>query len=414
MRESVRIVHASHLRLDQPVVGLRRLGQIPRETIRDCTLLALRRLVEQTREHEADLLLLTGPCWPEDGLGPRGAMALAEACRVLSQDRIPVVLSVVDRESVQEGFRSRGLPHNLHLLLMSSGQPLKVSGARGPAIELQVVSLNETVEEAPKVAGANLTRVGVALSGDRMLLSDAPLSIVGGPPLDDSLDYVATCEPARRRTLNVGGTIVHSPGPLQGLNAFEQGSCGATLVECRPEAEPRLEQLPISVFNWEQWGLEGIRGETRGKLVARMLESAERQMQDSPTTPRVLRWNLASDEWPEGLTGAADEMDALLDEVDSRAQRRGWQFASQSLLRIAPLQSGDEDPLLEEYSRLLSETTATARSGMYDWTAALAERCQCSRADLDRFLGRAALGRISREALTLGRQWLLERESQHP
>jgi len=413
MRESVRIVHASHLRLDQPVVGLRRLGQIRRETIRDCTLLALRRLVEQTREHEADLLLLTGPCGPEDGLGPRGAMALAEACRLLSQVRIPVVLSVVDREAVHEAFRGRVLPHNLHLLLMQTGQPLTVPGPRGHSLELQVVSLNDTTDDPFPERVANLTRVGVALSGDRMLLSDAPLSIVGGAPLDDSLDYVATCEPARRRTLNVGGTIVHSPGPLQGLNAIEQGSCGATLVECRPEGEPRLKQLPTAVFTWEQWGLEGVVGEKRAGLLTRMLELAERQMRDTPATPRCLRWNLAADDWPTGLTGTPEEIDSLLDEVDSRAKQRGWQLASQSLLRIAPLYGGAEDPLLEEYARLLSEATAT-RPGMHDWTGVLAERCQCSRSELDRFLGRAALGRISREALSLGRQWLLERESQHP
>ena len=110
MKEHARIVHGSHLRLDQPVSGLRRLGQLRREIFRDCTLLALRRLVEQVRARQVDLLLLTGPCCPEDGLGPRGALALAEACQSLAQSRIPMVLTVSDGELVRQGYQGRGWP----------------------------------------------------------------------------------------------------------------------------------------------------------------------------------------------------------------------------------------------------------------------------------------------------------------
>jgi len=455
MRERAKIVHGSHLRLDQPVSGLRRLGQVRREILRDCTLRALRQLVEQVRAQQADLLLLTGPCCPEDGLGPRGALALAEACRSLEQCRIPVVLAATDGEAVRQGFRGRGWPHNLHLLGLQSENGLTVVGAGGQSLELLSTELQAGPHAmaphagVPHVGGGQSTgrptmggpssepqysgaakggtlpepatreeghlRVGVALSGERLLLSDAPLSIVGGTPLDATLSYVATCEPARRRTLNVGGTIVHSPGPLQGLTALEPGLCGATLVEFGGNLEPRLELLPTAAFAWEQWGLEGISGEGRTGLLNRMLDLVESQLSDRPHLPRCVRWNFAAEEWPRDLDGGGEEVGRLLDEVDARAAQKGWQLASQSLLRIVPTRGfAVGDPLLEEYASLLTENSTASRQSLHQWTATVAGQWQCDQAELDRLLGGSALGRVSREALLLGRHWLLEREGRRP
>jgi hypothetical protein len=445
MRERARIVHGSHLRLDQTVSGVRRLGQVRRETFRDCTLLALRKLVEQVRVHQADLLLLTGPCCPEDGLGPRGSLALFEACRSLAQSRIPVVLAVTNGESIRQGFQGRGWPHNLHLLELQSTNGLTVVGAAGQTLELLSTELhipNASVGgqstgrslngwqshgaqlpeptsrgmlKEPAALEEGLLRIGVAFSGERLLLSDAPLSIVGGVPLDATTSYVATCEPPRRRTLNVGGTIVHSPGPLQGLTAIEPGLCGATLVELGADLEPRLELLPTAAFSWEQWGLEGIRGESRSGLLNRMLDVVEHHLADRSAIPCCVRWNLAAEEWPAELDGGRDELDGLLDEVEIRAAEKGWQLASQSLLKITPGRGvAGGDPLLDEYARLLTGNSAESRQSLHQWTATVAELWQCEQAELDRFLGGATWGRVSREALSLGRQWLLEREGRLP
>lgn len=445
MKEHARIVHGSHLRLDQPVSGLRRLGQLRREIFRDCTLLALRRLVEQVRARQVDLLLLTGPCCPEDGLGPRGALALAEACQSLAQSRIPVVLTVSDGELVRQGYQGRGWPHNLHLLELQSGGGLTVVGARGQSLELLSTELHAPShgpgsqstgrqssgfhQNGPQRAGLptdgllqelaaleeGCLRIGVALSGERLLLSDAPLSIVGGLPLDTTISYVATCEPARRRTLNVGGTLVHSPGPLQGLTALEPGLCGATMVECGPDGEPRLELLPTAAFAWEQWGLEGIPGESRNGLLNRMLAVVECHLADRSDIPRCVRWNFSADEWPKELDDGRDELDRFLAEVDNRAAQKGWQIASQSLSRIAPARGiAVSDSLLEEYVSLLNENSSESRRSLHQWTATAATQWQCEQAELDRLLGGSALGRVSREALFLGRQWLLEREGRLP
>ena len=445
MRERARIVHGSHLRLDQPVSGLRRLGQLRREIFRDCTLLALRKLVEQVRDQQADLLLLTGPCCPEDGLGPRGALALAEACQSLAQSRIPVVLTVADSDPVREGFQGRGWPHNLHLLELQAGAGLTVVGAHGQSLELLSTELNapshsqgsqSTGRQSPglhangpqlvsppagglphetEAPGESGLRIGVALSGERLLLSDAPLSIVGGLPLDATTSYVATCEPARRRTLNVGGTLVHSPGPLQGLTALEPGLCGATLVECGADLEPRLELLPTATFVWEQWGLEGIPGESRSALLNRMLAVVERHLAESSAIPRCIRWNFSAEEWPQELDTVRDELDRFLAEVDTRAAQKGWQIASQSLSRIVPARGTvSSDPLLEEYVSLLTENTSGARQSLHQWTATAAKEWQCEQVELERLLGGSAVGRVSREAMSLGRQWLLEREGRLP
>jgi hypothetical protein len=460
MKERARIVHGSHLRLDHPVRGVRRWGQVRREIFRDCTLLALRKLVEQVQGERADLLLLTGPCCPEDGLGPRGALALSEACRSLAQSRIPVVLAVADGELIRQGFAGRGWPHNLHLLELQSGNGLNVVGAGGQSIEVLSTELhapdnsaagqsvgrplngrspqglhtsgshsngslsNETPHpgstprgglSAPASLEEGPVRIGVAFSGERLLLSDSPLSIVGGVPLDAASSYVATCEPPRRRTLNVGGTIVHSPGPLQGLTAIEPGLCGATLVELGADLETRLTLLPTAAFVWEQWGLEGISGESRSGLLSRMLDVVEQHLADRASTPCCVRWNLAAEEWPGDLDGSREELDCLLEEVETRAAQKGWQLANQSFLKILPgrgLAGGD--PLLEEYASLLTENSAASRESLHQWTATVASQWQCDPAELERLLGGTAWGRVSREALSWGRQWLLEREGRLP
>jgi hypothetical protein len=136
--------------------------------------------------------------------------------------------------------------------------------------------------------------------------------------------------------LNVGGTLVHSPGPLQGLTALEPGLCGATLVECGADLEPRLELLPTATFVWEQWGLEGIPGESRSALLNRMLAVVERHLAESSAIPRCIRWNFSAEEWPQELDTVRDELDRFLAEVDTRAAQKGWQIASQSLSRIVP------------------------------------------------------------------------------
>jgi hypothetical protein len=450
MRERARIVHGSHLRLDQTVSGVRRWGRVRREIFRDCTLLALRKLVEQVQSQKADLLLLTGPCCPEDGLGPRASLALAEACRCLAQSRIPAVLAVADGDLVRRGFQGRGWPHNLHLLELHPGNGVKVAGAGGQTLELVSTELNphtnsaaghsagrsphgwptqgahsnETQSPGPNSRGIlrepttleeGFVRIGIAFSGERLLLSDAPLSIVGGTPLDATTGYVATCEPARRRTLNVGGTIVHSPGPLQGLTAIEPGLCGATLVELGADLEPRLELLPTAAFTWEQWGLEGVPGEKRSGLLNRMVDEVERHLSERAPIPCCVRWNLAADEWPAELDGGPEELDCLLADVEARAAQKGWQLASQSLLKIIPSSGlAGSDHLLEEYAHLFAESSASSRDFPHQWTAKVAAQWQCDPAELDRLLSGSAWGRVSREALSMGRQWLLEREGRLP
>ena len=63
MSDVFRFVHATNLRLDQPLTGAGALTADERALVEDATLTAFARIIDACIQHNVDCLLLTGDCF---------------------------------------------------------------------------------------------------------------------------------------------------------------------------------------------------------------------------------------------------------------------------------------------------------------------------------------------------------------
>lgn len=61
--DSFRFIHATNLRLDQPLTGAGALSADDRSIVEDATLTAFTRIVDACLQNDVDFLLLTGDCF---------------------------------------------------------------------------------------------------------------------------------------------------------------------------------------------------------------------------------------------------------------------------------------------------------------------------------------------------------------
>jgi hypothetical protein len=275
--EPFRFLHASQLRLDEPLAGSGPLDSETRIVAEDATLTALESIVDACLAEGVEFLLLTGETF---GSGPptlRARRALLRAFENLCEFEIQVFWEV-DREELA----CVEVPDNVTPIHPGDREPVAV--VRQGRVIASVVAA-ECVEPQLSADDVDLEERGAFRVGMAGKIVDADRFVPHNPPADahafepvpsnraSSYDYLALGTTGQRTTRRSAAAIAHDPGPAQGVGVNETGNHGATLVRVDADRAAELTFVPTAPVRWERI-LVGVERHLTCEQLAERMQSA--------------------------------------------------------------------------------------------------------------------------------------------
>ncbi len=272
--DTLRFIHAAHLRLDAQLPDIRWLGKPHRATVQDATLKAFDRVIEAAIDHDAAFLLLTGQLFSDDGPTLRSLLRLKDGLDVLDDANIVPVLAIDDRQrlaasplaDLAEGVLTIpvGPTHNSQQTISAHGRVVAhlesfarpngadgwLDGGRGQAfavsdsqVDLALAILPEGFDPRSWSQRDDAAHAATARSG--------------------RLNYVTSSTGRRRQTIVQGETMFHQPGVAQALWPATTGTQGCSLLTVNhegtlhptfvPTSSVRRETIPLAISGDEDW-----------------------------------------------------------------------------------------------------------------------------------------------------------------
>lgn len=296
MASLVRFVHAAQARLDVPASGfydsLSALPTSARVSLEDATLDAFDRLVEQTRELEADALLLVGNTVRAADRSLRARRRLEEGLARLDDAGIATVIAPGPLDPPAT-YKMLAMPDSAALL--SPRDPRHSIRPTRSEIEFILGSPDqdqfESFEDSADVQIAVVppdrdAELNAKLGEKAPRRFDPPHDIGRGP----GVSYWALGS-GLPTTMDVKSGLAHDPGPLSPPSANFSGPCGATLVEIESSGSVRTTAVECSPVRCETISLSLSDIKTVDALAELMLDRlAGMHFREELT---VITWRLA-------------------------------------------------------------------------------------------------------------------------
>jgi hypothetical protein len=370
--EPFRFVHASHLRLDAPLVGLETPDDDARRLAEDATLLAFRRVVQHCQEHHVEFLLLTGSIWCES-LTPRAWRTLAAGCDALSEADIRVIWAG-DCPEGNDDIRPM-LAGLLNFTLLSESDPDPVAVVREGRVVASVSTSDpritahqsETSADVTPVAATSIQirvvpRLGPTVSAPAIgrvpdVAADAGLAPLLESAARAGINYLTLGEGSQRQSCAFEGGWLHQPGPPQGLVPGESGPHGCSLIAVDTAGACHMTFLPTAAVRWESFRVAVERGMSRSQLIHHMQQMAL-DRENLPGQQLVcFRWQLVGSGPLFDSLATADATADLSADIDDGLPSCA-DLTRRQLFELRPHMGADDDPIVRDYLTLLSETNA--------------------------------------------------------
>lgn len=255
--EPFRFLHASQLRLDEPLAGVGPLDHDDRMAAEDATLTALENVVDACLAEGVEFLLLTGETFGTGLPTLRARRALLTAFENLCEFEIQVFWEV-DREVLA----SVEIPDNVTPIHPGDREPVAV--VRQGRVIASVAGAE--CDDPPQLPGDGAGREerGAFRVGVAGKVADAEQFFAHTVPSDtqpfeqasvtdgSAYDYLALTGTGQRMTRRGASAIAHDPGPAQGVRGLETGARGATLVRVDSNGTAELTFVPTAPVRWER------------------------------------------------------------------------------------------------------------------------------------------------------------------
>ena len=278
MTSPVRIIHAAQCRLDVPARGFKDVSALSgpaRVALEDASLDAFDRLIERTRELDADALLLVGNTLRAADKSLRARRRLEQGLERLADADIAAVV-------VPGPMDPAGTYASLHLpdsaVVLSSRRP------------------STTIKAGRREAEITL---------DEDARSDADFTVVAVPPGEESVrpGKPRKFDPARgsgvvywamgdgvTTSADMSGGVAHDPGPLSPTGVRTTGVCGAALVEIETDGDVRTRPVPCSPLVCETVEVSVVGVRSLESLAERMADRLPDFRREAELT--VVNWDL--------------------------------------------------------------------------------------------------------------------------
>jgi DNA repair protein SbcD/Mre11 len=333
-------VHATNVRLDQPLWGIGAVSGQARHLAEEATNLAFEKIIQICIDHEAVFLLLTGNTL-DAAAGHRARILLEQACDRLAEHDCEVILTPGESDPSHAWNGGAGLPSNSRVLLASQAEPVLV---RRDGMTLATIEAYQDRQHTSPGSTAGL-RIGLA-GGNQHAELQTMLSGEDGHSLDirhlerfpslAGFGYLALGGGSQRVTVRLPRGVAHDPGCPQPLDGRETAALGCTLIEVDSDGHLATRLLPTAVARREEIALPVTAEMGWDELVAAM-QTALTSRDPLPSERLwMVRWM---------VEGTGEVIDALLEPT-----------ARQELAELVEAELEDESPLLR-----IHEVEVTAR-----------------------------------------------------
>lgn len=248
--ESFRFVHAGEIRLDEQIQDLDGISDWERTTLQDATLESFSNIVDLCISTSADLLLLNGQIFSDDGPTLRACVLLKNSFHRLVDDGVRVIVSPDDYKHFQDENTLRFLDiENVEFLSPWNRETNFLDDAQDEVIKITRLSQEESSDLTSLTAQTfvedDIYRIGIA-SGQWSSFSDSwglenksvsktkrtkkKSSKRSESNFELNFDYLAVSGVASHRVFDWKKTTVCNPGTIQSVKSSEHGLHGCHCI----------------------------------------------------------------------------------------------------------------------------------------------------------------------------------------
>lgn len=252
-----RFVHATNVRLDQPMWGIGAVTGEARRLAEDATNLAFNQIVDTCIEHDAAFLLLTGNTI-DMAHGHRGKMLLEQACERLAEHRCDVFIMPGESDPAHAWQSGLHLPASVTVFLTQHAAPVPVSRGGTTLATIEPYHDRQNVTPASHAGGLRVGLIGGSqhpelqklLAGD----ADGQLDVkhLDRFPTLINFSYLALGNGSERVTVQLPRGLAHDPGCPQPLDGRQTASLGCTLVEVDRAGQLQTRLIPTPIVRREE------------------------------------------------------------------------------------------------------------------------------------------------------------------
>ncbi len=127
MTDSIRLIHATRLLLDEPVLGAGTLSGEERRLVEDATIAAFHRIGEACIDKHVDVLILSGDTFDETSFTLRARATLMDGLETLSDAGVSIFITPGMMDSLTSWRRLGSLPDEVTLLGTERDAPIEIT-----------------------------------------------------------------------------------------------------------------------------------------------------------------------------------------------------------------------------------------------------------------------------------------------
>ncbi|MCA8999118.1 MAG: hypothetical protein KDA80_19105 [Planctomycetaceae bacterium] len=336
-RDAFRFVHATSLRLDEPLSGTGMLSPDDRALAEDATFYAFEQIVETTIGAQADFLLLTGNCFHSRTQSLRARVALEKGFERLAAHQVAVYISPGSQDPASSWRTLIHLPPNVTLLSDEEQEPVAVMRDGRVLAAVYIVASPHSDETKWSASGPTVMqrhqapfRIGIVPAGtplawkdgrpvaiNNLGLSRAAVTLVE-TAIADQTEYLALGEGLPRTEYYPGG-LAHDPGCSQSLDGTVSGSRGCTVVNVPVHGSVTMDSVAVAPVRWETISLVVEPSHNWDDLVERMALAVMERVADNDERLWILNWR---------ISGQGPIFDSL---PDRNSQHELWELVEAEL-----------------------------------------------------------------------------------
>jgi DNA repair protein SbcD/Mre11 len=280
-----RFIHAGDFHLEQPLMGVAEVPDHLRDLFLDAPQTAARQVFDAALVEDVQFVVLSGDILQPAGVGPRGALFLAEQFGRLAARGIDVywVGGTVDPpEAWPAAVR---LPENVHVFPRGRIEKVVVQRDGQPLAQLLGACRDSQQPLRPTdfaTDSTDLYTIGV-------VHGDVDAAVLQSP----AIHYWAIGGRHDRGTLQSGPHVVHYCGSPQGRRPEESGIHGCTLVQVDQQNGARTSLIPADAARWLSERILIDETTLREDLETRLRERIHTLIEASPTVGLLVSWTIA-------------------------------------------------------------------------------------------------------------------------
>jgi exonuclease SbcD len=258
MPRKIRFLHAADLHLGSLLHTADKLPAGLRELAAEATMTAFSRICAAAVANRVDFLLFAGDLYDREARSIRAARFLAEKCRELAEEGIPVFIIAGNHDPRREEGEFFDLPGNVWVFSADEAECREVRDGKGKLVA-RVAGQSYRSRSEPRKLHEAYTFPDQGVCNIALLHTQLEPGNTNYVPCSQAeltarndLHYWALGHIHRCRVLHRGVPALAYPGIPQGRDFGETGPGGCLLVEMAPGEPPDFFYLPVAPVVWQR------------------------------------------------------------------------------------------------------------------------------------------------------------------